>query len=483
LLDKALRSFAVPETYHKVYLQATTHMAIVYLSPIMSARIKHLWERSKTGPFWMKRRVPLDLVGRIGKTEITVGLKTRDLKVAARLIAKHVAEQDRMWAELRNPTRQGSIEEGRRLLATYGIDPVTPLDSHEAARWAFEDLLDAHLPHYLREADSASPEDLDRHLPPAHRAALQAYQGRLEHLASDCMREYVEARTDDPQSVKSAKLPFDYLIKLIGDKPLRKYRRLDVRQYVDHLLAGDHSPTGKAIATSTVERYITTLRAAFARSIREHELGITNVWQGTIEFPKGAKGAAKRESFTVDNYRTLFGAVGDLDQTDDLRCLLVLLAETGARLAEIVGLRAADCHARASVPYVHIQAHGSRSIKTAHSDRRVPLTPRGLQALQRALGLSKGGAYLFPRYTDETGCNATAASAALNGWLRARGIDRTCHSMRHGMRDLLRAVTAPQDVVEQIQGWGKESQSSRYGAGHSLGDLAGWLGKATACIG
>ncbi|MEM5387633.1 DUF6538 domain-containing protein [Paraburkholderia phymatum] len=458
-------------------------MAIVYLSPIMSARIKHLWERSKTGPFWTKRRVPLDLVERVGKTEITIGLKTRDLRVAARLIAKHVAEQDRMWAELRNPTRQGSIEEARRLLATYGIDPAAPQDSHEGARWAFEDLLDANLPEHLREADSATPQELDRHLSPTHRAALQAYQGRLEHLASDCMREYVELRTDDHQSAKSAKIPFEYLIKLIGDKALSKYRRADVRKFVDHLLAGDHSPTGKAIATTTIERYITTLRAAFARSIREHELGITNVWAGAIEFPKGAKGATKRDSFSVDHYHALFGAVGALDQTDDLRCIPVLLAETGARLAEIVGLRAADCHPRASVPYVHIQEHDSRSIKTAHSDRKVPLTPRGLQAIERALGLSKGSAYLFPRYTNETGCNATAASAALNGWLRARGIDRTCHSMRHGMRDLLRAAAAPQDVVEQIQGWGKESQSSKYGTGHSLGDLAGWLGKATAPLG
>ncbi|MFM0127290.1 DUF6538 domain-containing protein [Paraburkholderia sediminicola] len=457
-------------------------MAIVHLSPIMSARIKHLKERSKTGPFWMKRRVPLDLVEQVGKTEIQLSLGTRDLERAARLIAKYAAEQDRQWAELRNPTRQGSIEQGRRLLAAHGIDPASPEDSHQGARWAFEDLLDAQLPDHLREADSVSPQELDRHLPPAHRAALQAYQGRLEHLASDCQREYVEARADDAQSVKSATIPFTYLIKLIGDKALGKYRRADVRQFVDRLLAGDHSPTGKPIATTTIDRYVTTLRAAFARSIREHELGIINVWQGTIEYPKGAKGETKRGSFTVDHYRSLFGAVGDIDQTDDLRCILVLLAETGARLAEVVGLRVEDCHARASVPYIRIQAHGSRSIKTAHSARDVPLPPKGLQALQRALALCGGSAYLFPRYTDDTGCKATHASNTLNDWLRSRGVDRTCHSMRHGMRDLLRAVEAPQDVVEQIQGWGKESQSSKYGAGHSLAVLAGSLGKATALV-
>jgi integrase len=205
------------------------------------------------------------------------------------------------------------------------------------------------------------------------------------------------------------------------------------------------------------------------------------VWAGTIEYPKGARGETPRESFTVDHYRTLFAAV-DVQGLDDLRCILVLLAETGARLAEVVGLRVEDCHAQAKVPYIHIQAHDSRSIKTAHSARMVPLTPKGLQALQVALGLVKGSLYLFPRYTDAKVCKATHASATLNDWLRSRGIDRTCHTMRHGMRDLLRGVEAPQDVVEQLQGWGEERQSSKYGAGHSLTALAGWLGRAADLI-
>jgi integrase len=461
--------------YHNLYLRQTT-MAIVYLSPIMTARIRHLKERSKTGPFWMKRRVPLDLVEQVGKTEIQLSLGTRNLETAARLIAKYAAEQDRQWAELRNPTRQGTLDQGRRLLAD--IDPAAPEESSDGARWAFEDLLESQLPDHLREADSVSPQELDRHLPPAHRAALQAYQGRVEHLASDCQREYTEARTDDAQSVKSATIPFTYLIKLVGDKALGKYRRSAVRQFVNHLLAGDHSPTGKPIATTTIDRYVTTLRAAFAMSIREHELGIVNVWQGPIEYPKGAKGETKRESFTVDHYRSLFTAI-DAQGLDDLRCILVILAETGARLAEVVGLRVEDCHPDSSVPYVHIQAHDSRTIKNAHSDRRVPLTPRGLQALQRALVLAAGGAYLFQRYTDDTGCRATHASNTLNKWIRAHGIDRTCHTLRHGMRDLLRAVEAPQDVVEQLQGWSEARQSSKYGAGHSLEMLAGWLTRAT----
>ena len=143
-------------------------------------------------------------------------------------------------------------------------------------------------------------------------------------------------------------------------------------------------------------------------------------------------------------------------------------------------LRRADCHVKAAIPYIHIIAHASRSIKTAHSERRVPLTPRALQALQRALKLSDGAAYVFPQYTSDEGCKATHASNTLNGWLKVRKIVPTAHGMRHGMRDLLRAAEAPQDVVEQLQGWGKTDQSSKYGAGHSLERLLEWVTRAVS---
>ncbi|MEP9324111.1 DUF6538 domain-containing protein [Paraburkholderia phymatum] len=281
-------------------------MTLFRLTNTMAVDIRYLWERSPSGPYWFKRKVPKALVPLVGKSWVQFSLKTRDLKAAARLISKHVTEQDRHWAELTTPTREGSIEQGRRLLQAYGVDPVDPR-ADEMALDLFFDAVEEQLPRKVRDEHQEAyqldipiaPKDIDQHLPPAFAAAFAMAQGRFEHLASDCMREYVAARTDDAQSVKSASLPFEYLIKLAGDKPLAGYRRADVRRYVEHLLAGKHSPTGKGIATSTVERYITSLRAAFARSIKEHELRIENVWAGTIEFPKGAKGAGKLMTFAV----------------------------------------------------------------------------------------------------------------------------------------------------------------------------------------
>ena len=39
----------------------------------------------------------------------------------------------------------------------------------------------------------------------------------------------------------------------------------------------------------------------------------------------------------------------------------------------------------------------------------------------------------------------------------------TMHSFRHSMRDRLRAVEYPSDVIDQIGGWAKESVRQGYG--------------------
>ena len=60
----------------------------------------------------------------------------------------------------------------------------------------------------------------------------------------------------------------------------------------------------------------------------------------------------------------------------------------------------------------------------------------------------------FPRYCDETSCNANSASNGLNKWLH-QYVPENCviHSFRHCLRDRLRAVECPADIVDAIGGW------------------------------
>jgi len=465
-------------------------VAQFYLSPIIAMKVKYLWQKSPTGSFYFKRRVPEDILPFVGgKAFIQECLHTRDPKEAARQIAKLVQRTDQEWEFLRNPSRTTTVAQAKQLLRERGIDPAAPTENTEARDLFFE-MVEGQLPEKVREEHhiahqegwTVGPKEIEKHLPPATAIAFAMAQGRMEFLASDCRDQYIQARAYTSRAVKAAGFPFKYLIELFGDRDLGKYRRAEANQLVRHLLSGAHSSSGKGIATTTIERYITTLRAAWERAIKENELSITNPWK-RVEIPKLGQDAQKRDSFTVSDYRVLYAAV-DAIELDALRCILTIVAETGARLAEVVGLAVADCHLRAQVPYINVRPHQWRSLKTSQSTRNVPLTERAQRAVKTAIELRKDSPYLFPRYTSNEKCKADTVSSGLNKWLRSRlPEDRqglSMHSFRHGTRDLLREVRCPDSVANQLQGWESEGQGAKYGAGYSLGQLREWLEKATS---
>ena len=49
------------------------------------------------------------------------------------------------------------------------------------------------------------------------------------------------------------------------------------------------------------------------------------------------------------------------------------------------------------------------------------------------------------------------------------------HSFRHSLRDRLRAVECPADIVDQIGGWSTAGVVQGYGLGYPLKALEGWL--------
>ena len=79
-------------------------------------------------------------------------------------------------------------------------------------------------------------------------------------------------------------------------------------------------------------------------------------------------------------------------------------------------------------------------------------------------------------YCDWNGFYANSASAVLNKWIKPRlKDDAVVHSLRHSMRDRLRAVECPSDIIDQIGGWSSSSIGSSYGKGYELPVLAKWM--------
>ena len=145
------------------------------------------------------------------------------------------------------------------------------------------------------------------------------------------------------------------------------------------------------------------------------------------------------------------------------------------RLSEAAGLSKDDVCLYGDVPYVDIKPHSWRRLKTTGSQRKVPLVGMSLWAAGKAYEANKSP-FLFPRYCDEKECHSNSASAALNKWLKqVAGSDYVIHSFRHSMRDILRAVSCPSDMIDQIGGWSSGKIGEGYGDGYSIQISVRWL--------
>ena len=152
---------------------------------------------------------------------------------------------------------------------------------------------------------------------------------------------------------------------------------------------------------------------------------------------------------------------------DDIRWLVAIIFDTGMRLSEAAGLMLSDLHLDEEIPYVHLIPHPHRRLKTASSERKIPLVGLSLWAAKR-LKQHSTGLYCFPRYTSSERCNSNYASAAINKWIKTvGGSNDVIHGLRHSFRDRLRAVEAPTDMIDQLGGWSLKSVGQGYGDGYS----------------
>ena len=139
---------------------------------------------------------------------------------------------------------------------------------------------------------------------------------------------------------------------------------------------------------------------------------------------------------------------------DEARWLVAIISDSGMRLSEASGLHIDDIKLDEEVPHIDLKPHAWRGLKTRGSQRQIPLVGASLWASQRIKQTHTNSPYAFPRYTSSKGTNANSASAAINKWLKPK-VPEGCviHSFRHSLRDRLRAVNFPSDMIDQIGGW------------------------------
>ena len=392
------------------------------LTRLLTRKVPYTFNRA--GYYYFSRRVPADLVQHYSHPRIVQGLKTRSAQTAKSRASVAAAKLDEYWSHLRM-TNPDLI--GRNLLRS-GLKSYSRYTQPDASATS--------------KANITLSEALETYL-----AQKGSNKGKTFHAAAQ--RACV------------------YLVEASGAKDLADYSRTDALKYRDYLIA-------KGMAGSSVSRVISSIRAVMNFAISEYALDLKNPFVGM--YHDRLAGVSKRLPIPIEDIRKVQQQCLSLD--DDLRWLVALVSDTGIRLAEVSGLLKTDIILDEDIPFIRVQPHPWRKLKTAGSERDVPLVGVSLWAAQRLLDAYPDSGYAFPRYNKTTITNANSASAALNKWLHPYVPNGcTMHSFRHSMRDRLRAVECPADVVDQIGGWTTGGVGQGYGSGYGLEVCDRWMKK------
>ena len=286
---------------------------------------------------------------------------------------------------------------------------------------------------------------------------------------SDALQLYLslKAKTKDKRFSAYANRAINYLFAAVGDKYLTDYTRADANALRDFLIK-------RGLVNTSVKRNFEVVRAIFNLAEREHALDIKNPFANVLLI--NIKAGSVRPPLRLEEIYKLQRLCRKHD--DEMRWLIALLSDTGIRLSEACGLLISDIDVDANVPFISIQPHQWRSLKTVSSKRTVPLVGASLWSAKRIVS-NATSEFAFPRYCSPKGHKADSASNALNKWMRPHlqkgGV---IHSFRHSMRDRLREVECPSDIIDQIGGWRSAGVGQSYGQGYSLKVMHKWLSKA-----
>jgi integrase len=259
-----------------------------------------------------------------------------------------------------------------------------------------------------------------------------------------------------------------YLIECLGNRSIDQYTSKDATVLREWLIK-------KGLSNSSLQRVFSGIKAVINFVTLEHGLECQNAF-AKVYLPSNTD-AKKRHAVTPSNMAKIKAECLSLD--DDIRWLVAIIFDSGMRLSEAAGLMLADLCLDEEVPYIDLKQHPHRRLKTASSERKIPLVGMSLWAAKR-LKQHSTGLYCFPRYTNPERCNSNSASAAINKWIKTvGGSNDVVHGLRHSFRDRLRAVEAPTDMIDQLGGWSLKSVGQCYGDGYDLELLISCLTKIT----
>jgi integrase len=439
---------------------------------ILLVTIPYSYQRGKV--IYYQRAIPADLQERCAAKRVKVKLDTENLRLAAKQIESLNREVEAGWKAMRvspDVVPKTIKMKAADLLRDWDLSPDS-LSHDDDATSLFHSHLDLKRERYAMGNESAYRHaDPSDYLQPHEIVAAQMLAGQSKPRLSDALDLYLKfhAKRNVDKFCKYARTSFGRMVAAIGDKVIEDTSREDGHAFVTKMQA-------EGLSTGSVRRLLNTSIAVMEAYIKEKQISRTNPFS-SIPIPDEGVDVEGAIPYATEELDKLVNACMLAD--DDRRWLLAMIADTGARLAEVAGLAIEDIHLDDPVPHIVIKVHPWRSLKNKASARAVPLLGASLWAAQRVMANAPAGqALAFPRYNKTAKTNANSASAALNKWIKdTLELDHIIHELRHTIADRLREVQCPADVRLAIGGWTVGGVGEGYGQGYTLRVMAEWLAK------
>ncbi|MGF6921744.1 DUF6538 domain-containing protein [Paraburkholderia sp. 40] len=457
----------------------------------------HLIKRGSR--YYIRRRVPLDLVSILGKSEITKALRTSDRAEAITRCRLEGVRLDAEWSALRAASqakhaithasetarttvrkreaedRERAAEEDREYYFRYVKDEGV----EEEERERFEDDA-ARQAAVLREAHKlagiAPPADTPSNTSARISKPAKSPRNTSGRLLPDVIDAWARERQPQARTVQIAERCARRFREMVGPVLVASIERTHVVSFKDALLSSGQT----AVNTDKILTMLSTV-LSYA-----HDQGwlASNPAKG-VKVGARSNAKAARLPFDVAALKLIFGSpvyteharpAGGAGEASYWLPLLALY--TGARLEELAQLSPADVSetpytdaqgARRSCWTIRITDEGAgQGVKTATSRRRLPIHPDLIALGFITYAQSIGGPRLFPMLKADTDGREGALWGKWFGkWIRKLGVTdprMVFHSFRHLLKHTMREAGVTEEVSDAITGHASASVGRRYGA-------------------
>jgi len=421
----------------------------------------------RDGYYYYYRRVPKHLAPYDSRKHIKVSLNTKDKNVARKRVVIHNETIEQFWRELVTAPVPQQDERYRRAVQTARLHGFVYRNiSDISANAELGEIVDRVLAFM---GAGSKGEDA-----PIVRDALLGTAAEPEVLLSQAFAIY-RPRCIDRLAGKTEhqirkwenprRLAMENFIEAVGDKPIADVTRKDILGFQNWWLDRIRDEELKA---ETANKHFGYVKDILDNALLACDIEASTDVRTLFAKVKLRSGDDSRKPFEAEYVQVVFLNSDALNGMNaESKALVYMMADTGARVAEIFGLLPEDVNLDTEIPFIHIRGNEKRGLKTAQSDRQIPL-----------VGAALYGAQQFPQGLSRYS-SADSASTQINKYFRENGLSPTkehsLYSLRHTFKDRLRDVQAPEEVIDNLMG--HKSRGPKYGRGHILETKFEWLNR------